>query len=476
MSPKAEPLPRRELQWYALGSLPAGVNALGYSYLVFYYNQVLGIPGSAIGIAAVVISFFDAITDPVAGAISDRSTGRLGRRHGFLLWSALPMALCFYLTWAPPAGMGMTALMVFLLVLHLANRLASTFYTVPYLALGAEITKDYEERTRLVTARNVYFHIGRAVAGALLLVVFLAPTEDHPNGQLNPDGYPAFGAVFGLFILAALFASAWFTRAWIPRLSTARPSAHRGLRQLFGEFREALRYRAFRALLFGSIARHVAWGVAEALGLYMATYFWQVSTEILFLWGCGMFAGLFIGLPFWQAMARRFDKKPICMIGDVSYFLFFCSPYLLKIVGFWPDPESPFYIPLYVLTTGFLAHFGIAAAGAVFGSMLGDVTDLDECEGGRRREGVIFGAESFSWKALTGLGSLVAGVVVDVVGLSESVSPEAIPETTVTALGLAQGGSMALLFALALVFTSRYDLDRIRHREVLAALATRTAK
>lgn len=142
MSAPAEPLPNREVQWYALGSLPGGIGALGFSYLVFYYNQVLGIPGSLIGMAAVVVSLFDALTDPVAGAISDRSSGRFGRRHGYLLWSSLPIALCFYLTWAPPAGLEPAALMSLLLGLHLLYRLASTFYSVPYLALGAEISKD----------------------------------------------------------------------------------------------------------------------------------------------------------------------------------------------------------------------------------------------------------------------------------------------------------------------------------------------
>ena len=86
---------------------------------------------------------------------------------------------------------------------------------------------------------------------------------------------------------------------------------------------------------------------------------------------------------------------------------------------------------------------------------------------------MIFGAESFAWKALTGLGPLVAGVVVDLVGLSEGVSPDAIPNAVVKGLGLAQGASMVALFGLALLFTSRYDLDRRRHGQVLEGLASR---
>jgi GPH family glycoside/pentoside/hexuronide:cation symporter len=186
-----------------------------------------------------------------------------------------------------------------------------------------------------------------------------------------------------------------------------------------------------------------------------------------------MFTGLFTGLPFWRRVAARFDKRPVCMIGDGFYLVFFCVPYLLKVAGLWPAPESIFYLPLYVLTTGFLAHFGLAASNALTGSMLGDITDLDELEHERRREGVIFGAESFTWKALTGLGPLVAGVVVDLVGLRDQVAPDVVPPEVVTGLGLAQGGVMTLFFGLALLFISRYDLNRRRHARILAALEAR---
>ena len=157
------------------------------------------------------------------------------------------------------------------------------------------------------------------------------------------------------------------------------------------------------------------------------------------------------------------------------YLTFFCTPYLLKIAGFWPDEGSPLYVPLWILTTGFLAHFGIAASGPMIGSMLGDVTDQDELETGRRREGVIFGAESFAWKALTGLGPLMAGVVIDAVGLGEKVSPEDVPEGVATALGLAQGGTMFVFFLLAIFLVRRYDLDRDRHRRILTELDARRA-
>ncbi len=101
-------LPSRELLWYALGSAPSGIGLLAWNYLVFYYNQIVGLSGSFIGTAAFLISVFDAITDPVVGTVSDRTRGRLGRRHPFMLWAAIPSALTFYWMFALPSGLSIT--------------------------------------------------------------------------------------------------------------------------------------------------------------------------------------------------------------------------------------------------------------------------------------------------------------------------------------------------------------------------------
>ena len=472
-APATEHLSSRELRWYALGFAPVGINILGWNYLVFYYNQVIGLPAAAIGVAAVFVSVFDAVTDPAVGILSDRTRSRWGRRHPYLFFVAIPYALGFYLIWALPPGLSVQALMAWLLVLHLAKRLLDTLHGVPYLALGAEISSDYEERTRLATARSFSFNFGRAGAGALLLLVFLRSTPEYPNGQLNPDGYVGFGALMALVMFAAIAASAWRTRHWIPRLSTAAPREERPLAEVFAELRQVFAYRSFRAVLGASVSRHLAWGMSDTLGIFMATFFWQIPTETLFLWGVGMFGGIFLGLPFWRRMAARFGKRPVAISGDLTYLTFFCTPYLLKILGFWPDPSSDWYVPLYILTTGFVAHFGIAATGVMVGSMLGDITDQDELEHGSRREGLILGAESFAWKALTGLGPLAAGLVIDGVGLSEKARPEEVPADVVQALGLAQGGLMVVFFALSIFLIRRYDLDRARHAGILDALRER---
>lgn len=467
---------RRELFWYAAGSVPGGIGVLAWNYLVFYYNQVLGISGLMIGLGALFVSLFDAVTDLAVGSASDRTRSRWGRRHPYLFLAAVPSAMTFYLMFWVPAGLSGSGLLVWLLALHLFKRVVDTCYSVPYLALGAEISRGHEERTRIATWRAVFFNIGRSTAGALLLLVFLRPTEAYPDGQLNPAGYVDFAAWMSVVIAVHLLLSAWQTRKWSSQLAASAQGAVGSLREMGADLRGVMRHRPFRSVLFGSISRHMAWGMSDALGIFMMTFFWRIDTEVMFLWGVGMFSGMFAGLPFWRWVAGRIDKRAVAILGDVTYLFFFCVPYLLRIAGCWPEEGSAAYVPLYVLTTGLLAHFGIAASGPMVGSMLGDVTDYDELETGQRREGVIFAAESFSWKALTGLGPLLAGLVIDWVGISDASDPAGVPDATVTALGLAQGGVMFVFFVFAIFFISRYDLGRARHAAVLAALESRAAE
>ena len=105
--------------------------------------------------------------------------------------------------------------------------------------------------------------------------------------------------------------------------------------------------------------------------------------------------------------------------------------------------------------------------------MLGNITDLDELETGRRREGLILGAESFGWKAVSALGPFLAGIVVDAVGIEATTTPESVGPEVARNLGIAQGSVMTVLLTLALLAFRRYDLTRVRHREIQQALHSR---
>ena len=91
---------------FGIGQAAEGIKNAGFNtFLLFYYQQVLGVSGSLTGLALGIALFFDAVTDPVAGALSDRFKSRWGRRHPFLLVAAPPLAVSFYLLFNPPGGL-----------------------------------------------------------------------------------------------------------------------------------------------------------------------------------------------------------------------------------------------------------------------------------------------------------------------------------------------------------------------------------
>jgi Na+/melibiose symporter-like transporter len=107
-------------------------------------------------------------------------------------------------------------------------------------------------------------------------------------------------------------------------------------------------------------------------------------------------------------------------------------------------------------------------------SMMADVTDEDTLRHGRRREGIFFGAISFAAKASFGVGSMIAGFVVDGVGLQPGAAPEDVPAAVSTALGATLGVSILVLCGASLAVFSRYTLTRERHAELRAELDARS--
>src|SRR5690606_3077028 len=141
-------------------------------------------------------------------------------------------------------------------------------------------------------------------------------------------------------------------------------------------------------------------------------------------------------------------------------------------IGPWPARESAWYLPLYV-ASGALQAFSIAAAIVTGTSMMADVTDLDELENGVRREGIFFGASAFAAKAAVAGGQLVAGPLLDLVGVAKATEAHAVPEGAGDLLAIVTGGALLVLVAIALGFFARYSLTRERHAAIRAALDAR---
>ena len=212
--------------------------------------------------------------------------------------------------------------------------------------------------------------------------------------------------------------------------------------------------------------------MSSALGLYSATYFWKITMEEMLIGGFFSGIGAFVGFGIWPVVATHIDKKPTFVLGFAIFIVFAAVPYLLKVTGFYPAEGSASYLPVFYLNQIFWA-FGIVATAVTGGSMMADVTDEDECLNERRREGVFFGASSFSAKCASGLGILLTGVVVDYVGLVKGMAPEEMTPEMQGELGLIVGLSLLIFVSIGTVFFSRYGITREIHASFREALDLR---
>lgn len=458
--------------WYGVGQAAEGIKDHAFTaFLLFYYTQTLGLSGTLGGLALIIALVFDAVTDPLTGVLSDRLDSKWGRRHPFMYAAAAPMAVTFYLVFAPPAGLSHAGLFAWLTVFTVLTRASMTLYHVPHMSLGAELSTDYDERTQIVQMRSIGGALGIAACTAVPALYYFRPTPEFPNGQLNPAVYPPFALVFGIAICVTIFASAWGTHNRVPYLPRPDGSAsERGaLSGILHDFGELMRLDSFRALFLGTTAIFVALGMSAALGLYAATYFWKITMAQMLVGGVCSGFGAIVGFIFWPTVASRIDKKPTFVLGFTIFIIFAAIPYLLKVVGLYPAEGSPSYLPVYYVNQ-FLWTFGIVATAITGGSMMADVTDEDECVNHRRREGVFFGASSFSAKCASGIGIMLAGMVVDYVGLVTDMAPEQVTPRMQGDLGLSVGLTLLALVSIGTVFFSRYKITRQIHsgfREIL---------
>ncbi len=457
---------------YGVGQLAEGLKNTAFGlFVLFYYNAVLGVPGTLCGLALGIALIFDAVTDPLAGSLSDNWKSRLGRRHPFMYASAAPLALFFYLLFTPPAGLGEWGLFAWLLVFSVLTRAAMTLYHVPHISLGAELSEDFEERTSIVAHRLAFGYLGGLMAASVGFGLFFS---DAAGGRTNAAAYPPYSLSLAVVMAATIWMSAFGTRGEIPHLPKPTDSGEqRVMRRLRSEVGSAFQNGSFRWLFAGVLIVFLMVGVDAALNLYMYEFFWELSGLEILLLSVTTPVGLILGTVFTKTIHRHFDKKPGLVFGTAGWAVCQIVPIVLRLWGWFPENGSGMLLGILV---AFKFAQGVIVQQALvsFGSMMADVVDEHELESGRRQEGIFFGAVAFSGKAASGLVNIVAGVGLDLIsgprGAEISSAADIAPQTLVN-LGLLYGPIVAGFAVVSVWCYTKYKLNRERHQEILTELA-----
>jgi Na+/melibiose symporter-like transporter len=456
---------------YGVGQTSSGVkNATFAIFLFFYYNQVLGLSGSLAGIASLLALIIDAVTDPMVGQLSDRYKSRWGRRHPFMLLGALPFGIAIYLLFAPPAGLTNPQLFGWMLGFAIIVRVLLTFFFVPHLSLGAEMVRDYHERTSLISYRLFFQFAGGLFVSMVGFVIFFPPSEEFPNGMLNAASYPGFAVFAGALSTVAMLWSIFSTRSTIPHLSDPVPNPNAGHPLLgFITVFQTLRQFAFRKLFATTLVFTTIVGVTQTLIIYTGTYLYGFSPEHLAIAASSPIIGILFAPYVVTHMSRRYDKKRTFMLCMVLGSIFGFGQPIAFLFGFLEPLQVSERLVFVYLMNGVSQVFFIALY-IIVDSMLSDTIDQHELDTGRREEGLYFAAGSFAQKASFGLGSFVAGIGLDVIRFPQGANPADVPMEALTGLALFAGPvSMALLLTSLFVIRT-YPLDEGEHARITQAI------
>ncbi|MFZ5846795.1 MAG: MFS transporter [Actinomycetota bacterium] len=427
-------LPRGVRVGYGMGSVATGAFGTVPGLLLLpYLTDTIGVAAALAGVIVFLPKAWDVVLNPIAGRISDRSSSPLGPRRPFLLRAGVALAAFFALLFAAPA-MGSRALeTAWVVVAFLACATAYAFFQVPFVAMPAEITDDYAERTRLMSWRVALLALAILLSGASAPAI-----RDAVGGR---DGYRLMGvAVAGLILLGTLGAYLGTRRAPIGRVAAASGTLGEQLRVVAGS-------RDFRLLLTTFMVQALGIGAMLAGVDYMARVVLEDRGASTVLFVCFVGPALLL-TPAWAAVGERVGKKR----GYVAASMFLAGGALLLVVS----GQGPAAV-VYVATA--LVGVGYAGAQVFPMAMLPDTAAVDAARSGTNRAGVFTGV----WTAGETLGlALGPGIFALVLAAGGYVSTRSgaveQPDSAVTAIVLGFSVLPAALTVLSLWWLARYSL------------------
>lgn len=412
-------------------------------YLLKFSTDVLLLPPAWMGVMFGASKLWDAVSDPLAGHLSDRTRSRWGRRRSWLLASIVPFALGNVMIWSPPGGLSNAALGLWVGLGLCLFYTATTMFQVPHESLAAELSLDHHERTRIFGLKHLV-----GMGGTLLAVggLQLLDTAEEPRGL----AYGMALVVSGLMAVATCFAVA----------SVRERARHqgRGGVDLVRALRDVFANPHARLLLVVFGIENAATAILSILAPFVLEYVYDLPdmTGIFIL---AYFVPAVALIPFWIRFSYRAGKKPLWLFSMVLTSLAFAGIFFV---------ESGDAFLLCALA--FLAGIGGGCGQVVAPSIQADVIDWDELRTGERKEGVYFAVWNFVRKAAHGLTAAGAGVLLAALGYEPNAEQT---ETTRLGLRMLFGLVPAAVFATGTLLFLRFRLTQETHAEIRSALDER---
>ncbi|MFC4137959.1 MULTISPECIES: MFS transporter [unclassified Microbacterium] len=427
-------LSRRTRAGYALGGIASGTyGTVPGLILMPFLTDLLGVEAAIAGMIVFAPKAWDFFLNPLAGRLSDRSRHPHDRRRPFILRAGVLLALSFLAMFFGPTAPPVAAAL-WVLILFLASATVYAFFQVPYLAMSAEITDDYAERTRLISWRVIVFTLAILVSGAT------APALVETFGGVA--GYRIMAGAMAALILIGTAGVWWGTR----RVPLTRTEDAGG--RLFGQLVIVLRDRDARTLIVSFVLQAVAIGMVLGGVVYVARHVVHDPAVATIAFVCFV-APAVVLTPLWSALGRRIGKK-----GGFAAATVVMTAGLLALLSARGGDATPMLIAAGVVGVGY------AGAQLFPLAMLPDLAAEDARRSGMNRIGMISGVWSGFELLGYALGPALLGLVLSIGGYVASTGTEVVQSDSAQwAIVLGVSVIPAALCAISLVPLSRYRLD-----------------
>tara|TARA_R110000850_G_scaffold1826_7_gene9597 strand:+ start:186 stop:1607 length:1422 start_codon:yes stop_codon:yes gene_type:complete len=466
-----EKLPLKPKLFYGFGSVAYGIKDNGFAtFLLFYYEQVVGLDAGLVGLAIALALFADAFVDPAVGQLSDRTRTTIGRRHPWLYAASLPIVAAWLLLWHPPE-LSQGWLFAYLFVTAMTVRMAFSAFEVPALALLPELSNDYHDRTVIMRFRFLFGWTGGLFIMFLAYALFFVPSEDYPVGLLNRDGYEKY-AVFGacIMLVAVLVSAIGTHKRIVSRYRDTRdfPKTAETLKQIF----ETFRYRPFLLLMLAGIFAFTNQWLVFALSPYLFTHVWEFRQPDFTAYSILLFGAAVLAFLLVTPLSMRLGKAKAASLLTLTALTVGTLPYWLRMAHGFPEPGDPVMIPvLFALLL--VATASSIAAMILTMSMIADVTDQHEHDTSKRSEGLFSSGMFFMQKVVNGIGILMASQIIAFIGLPKQAEPGTVDGSVVDNLALIYVVTATLLALVGAWAYTKFPLGEKDHELRLAAKAVR---
>ena len=437
---------------YGAGDMGAGMtsNLIAFSFLIFL-TEVAGIQPLAAGTVLLLGKVWDAVNDPLVGVLSDRTQSRWGRRYPWILLSALPFGVTFFLMWLVPAGSS-TFRFWYYVGTSILFQIFFTTANLPYTTLTAELTADYDERTDLTSFRLGFSLLG--AIGALGLGLWVSRLI-----QAEVQRYVVLGGLCAVLSVIPLLVCVFGTYGHAQRVQAIAPPTAPDADDVipfWQQLRIAFSNRPFLYVvgiyLFAWLALQIT---ASIIPFYVT--FWMGLDDYFLPALLVQGTAIPMMVPC-NLLSRRLGKQGLFFVGIGAWLL-------VQIGLFFLQPGQDGF--LYFLCLA--ASFGVATAYVVPWAMLPDVIELDDLQTGQRREGVFYAFMTLLQKIGLALGLFLVGAALEWSGfLAESTTQ---PESALWAIRAFMGIVPLVLLCGALVLCYFYPITRAVHAEILLKLS-----